>query len=169
MAGLAMHAELMRFPHQHGRTAVTTMARAAPTRTFQSLKPKPDIPPRRRYRRLTVALNRRRNAPAQRTQHHRVRHPKDELRDKAYHEVLSPEVHRAGIVWRQGVVMRAPIASNGEEHDDGHGDSRGKTISHECSCQRWPSAKLHSRAGRDDHQSQKQLTGEVDLRGKGKA
>src|SRR5262245_19031758 len=77
-----------------------------------------------RRSKLATAEDSRGNASEERTYNHRECDPKDQLGHQGNLQVRWPEAF-LGKSWRQGVVMSAPVATDGEKHDDGHRNACG--------------------------------------------
>ena len=95
--------------------------------------------------------NRTRDGPEERTRGDRKCHPEDQLGDEGDREVLAAKTRRTRICRGQNVVVGAPVASDGEEHDDGHRDPRCISIDRKSLRQSGPRTERYHRA-RDHHQ-----------------
>src|SRR5438034_5609656 len=69
--------------------------------------------------RFASMRNRTRDGPEERTRGDRKCHPEDQLWDETDHQVLAPKTRRTRISRGQNIVVGTPVASDGEEHDDG--------------------------------------------------
>src|SRR5262245_58147015 len=98
---------------------------------------------------LATTKDRRGNASEECTDDHREGDPKDELGHQGNLQVLWPEA-LLGKIWRQGVVMSAPVPTDGEKHDDGHRNTCSISVGQQDLEQSRPGGKLEGRS-RNDH------------------
>ena len=110
--------------------------------------------------RFASMRHRTRDGPKERTRGDRKCHPEDQLWDETDHQVLAPKTRRTRIPRGQNVVVGAPVASDGEEHDDGHRDSRRISVGHQRLRQSGPRAERRRPAHGHHEQAYNHFAGE---------
>src|SRR5262249_24780182 len=101
-----------------------------------------------RRSKLATTEDSRGNASEECTDDHREGDPKDELGHQGNLQVLWPEA-LLGKIWRQSVVMSAPVPTDGEKHDDGYRNACGIPVGQQDVEESRPGEKLESCSGND--------------------